>query len=304
MFTNWDIEEYEKELFNTALDCPEVLANIHKGHALNLHADKTDMELLSRMVRENKSEASTFIEIDDYPIISRIGDALANKAPDIANWACSKRNEFSDSREYHQMVLDVNLGYDEPIGFGFKSDLEKYATDTIRIVLQRDNDGENQFGFFVLTAYPDIDKGISTGVKYEANDILGKADELTILEKMKLGAREFSVKTNIETNKFTGEQELAVLAKINNKESYVAFMTEKETKIKSFKENLSQTITKDTLAEECPTLAKAINQIELYREVAILTKEKQARENSLVPKTCKENKETLKLNHKKEQTIE
>lgn len=36
MFTDWDDGAYEQEIITTALDCPEALMNINRGHALNL----------------------------------------------------------------------------------------------------------------------------------------------------------------------------------------------------------------------------------------------------------------------------
>ena len=299
MFTNWDIEEYENELFNTALDCPESLTNVRKGHALDLHTDKTDMQLLSRMVKENKSEASAFSDLEDYSVMDRIGDAIASKAPEIADWACSKRNEFSDPREYHQLIFDASLGCDEPIGYGFKSDLEKYATDTIRIVLQRDNSGENQFGFYMLTAYPNIDKGEPTGIRYEENDLIKGRNELTVLEKMKLGLNGYPVETRISYDPLDGKQQLILCKVINKEESYVAYMNESKLQIKYKTMNSRKTISKENLQEKCPELASAINKAELFRDVALAVKEKQKQESQeiypFVQKTCNKDKDALEL---------
>ena len=296
MFTEWNnTEEFAKELSDTAYINPESLMNINKGHAITTHTDLSDMELIKRMLRENKEIVSNFADIEDYPVIHQIRDAIVYKADEISDWACSKRREFSDPREYNKLVLEVNLGYDLPIGYGFKADLQKYATDIIRIVLKRDNSGENQFGFYVATAYPCIEKGYPENIRFEEKDLLEKTNELSVLEKMKLGINGYSCSSRIEINRLTGELELAIFVKVSDKESYVAYMGEKNLQIKSYRPDLTKIVSKEYIRDKCPELSNAINKAELFRDVALTVKEKQTRDSFLVQKTCNKDKDTLEL---------
>lgn len=296
MFTNWDSDTYEHELIVTALDFPKMLTNIAKGHTLEYHANQTDMQLIGRIMRENKQIASTFADTEDYPVLSMIGDAIANKSSEVTDWIMSKRSEFATHSDYELFVINLDLGQDEPIGFGFKPDLQKYATDTITVVLRRDNSGENQFGFFVLTAYPDVEKGYPINVKYKANELLEETN-LSVIEKMKLSIKEMPVQCKIDIDNFTEKQELSILFKEKTGEQYMAFMDEEKLRIKSYTKGLTKTISKEELKSLSPTLFTAIDRAELYRDFAITLREKQ--NNLLVQKTCKEDKETLKLKHKR-----
>lgn len=298
MFTDWtDIDVYRKELERTAFDDPKSLTNINKGHTITTHTDLNDMELVKRMLSENKDITSNFADIKDYTELNMIGDAIINQSVQISDWACSKRNEFSDPRDYNKFVMEVDLGYPEPIGYGFKSDLQKYATDTIRVVLQRDNSGENQFGFYVLTAYPCVEKGYPEETKFEEKDLIEKKNELSVLEKVKLGLKGYPVETRIYYDNYTEKQKISISFSTSKMERFIAYMAEDELKIKHIIEDKFEPVSKAKIKAECPELAGAINKAELFRDVALAVKVNQDEEKEafLVQKTCKKKKQTVKL---------
>ena len=105
------------------------------------------------------------------------------------------------------------------------------------------------------------------------------------------------VQCKIDIDNFTEKQELSILFKEKTGEQYMAFMDEEKLRIKSYTKGLTKTIPKEELKSLSPTLFAAIDRAELYRDFAITLREKQ--NNLLVQKTCKEDKETLKLKHKR-----
>lgn len=285
LYTEFDTDKYEELLIDVASDNPESLTNINKGHTLDLHSGLTDMEMLTRLIKDNKESISCFTEIEEYPILTRIGDAIVVEAQKVAAWACSKRNEFTDPREYNRLVLNVDLNYDEPVGIGFNKDLEKIITDHVKVVLQRDMSGENNFGFYVLTAYADLDKGFPTGERYEKEDILRNPNKLTVLEKVKYGLKESQVFTKIDTDRYTGKHELRIFKPIEKTENYVIYMNEDDYRILHRTENHNERITKSQLKELCPEMYNTLEKAELYKEIAILSQSDKQKKIS-VQKTC------------------
>ena len=70
MFTDWnDIDVYREKLKQTAFDDPKSLTNINKGHAITTHTDLSDMELIKRMLSENKDIASNFAVFKSMQLI-------------------------------------------------------------------------------------------------------------------------------------------------------------------------------------------------------------------------------------------
>lgn len=293
LYTEFDTEKYEELLINTAFDNPESLTNINKGHTKVIHVGQTDSQLLERIAKEDKNSVSSFTDLAEYPILSRIGDAIVNQATIIAGWACSKRNEFSDMRDYNRLTISVNLNYDEPIGTGFNDQLEKYVTDTIKVVLQRDMSGENSFGFYVLTAYPDIEKGIPTGEVYEENDIIKNNKNLSVLEKIKFGLRKDDVFSQIGIDKYTGTERLFLMHKISNSETYTAYINEENCRIMRRTLEKTSQISVTELRSSDSEMYKAIQKAEILKEVAIIARSGQNKTNV----TCKQNYRAENLQH-------
>lgn len=301
MFTDWDDGAYEQEIITTALDCPEALMNINRGHALNLHTDQTDIELIGRIVRENKPIASTFTKIDGYPVIEIIGDVIAHEASKVTDWIMSKRCEFSKKSDYELLTLNLDTRNHEPIGYGFRRNLRKYETTAINVVLKRDHEGENKYGFYILTAYPDIIKGRPTRTWYEGKDLACGNKNLSVLEKMFLAVKDMPIFARIGSNPRTEEQELTLSKTIDDKEKYTAFITEKSCQVQYRVKNNTRMINKRDLEFECPILFQAIEKADLYKKIAVLVDKKNAeREAYLVQKTCNQRKKPIKSNYKKE----
>lgn len=279
MFTNFDLDKYEELLIDTAYEQPETLMNIRKGHALDMHTDFSDMDLLSRAIKEEKSYVSCFTELNDYTVVQRIADAIINKAPEISEWACAKRNEFSNPLEYNRMVLNVDLNYDEPVGKGFDNSFREINTDFINVVLQRDKSGENSFGFYVLTAYPDLEKGYKTGQEYTYEQIIKGKSDLTLNEKLKgYLKRNGHSECQIVTDKYTGVSQLGL------------FFKEDSRKISIYERNKTKELTKAELASVSKEAYNVYDKIEMMK--ALLSVEKDTAE--------KQNTPAIKPVHKKQ----
>ena len=288
LYTEFDPDKYEELLINEAFDNPESLTNMNKGHTKPIHTGLTDSQLFERIAREDKNTVSSFTDLAEYPVLSRIGDAIVNQAPVITDWACSKRNEFNDVRDYNRLTISVNLNYDEPIGTGFNDKLEKYVTDTIKVVLQRDLSGENSFGFFVLTAYPDIEKGIPTGEKYEREEVIKNCKNLSVLEKVKFGIKNKDIFVRISPDKYTGINELCMFHRVSPNESYATYLSETKLRIVQHKANSSVQISKNTLMSADPEMYKTLEKAELLKTMFTMSNKQQTKINQK-PKLRAEN---------------
>ena len=239
MFTEWTQEIYEENLKEMATYKPDALAGMYRGHTKELHTDQTDMQLISRMLKENKNMASAFTEINGYSVLERIGDALYYKSAEITDWIYKERFEFPNVKAYSELVLNLEL-CPEPIGHGFRPNLEEYETNQIVIVLRRDFDKENQFGFYMITAYPDIEKGKPTGKKYNEIDLLNGENNSSVLEKIKAGLTNIPVNAIIDFDFHTERQELSVYCNVSNFEKYAFYMDEKRFRMKKWKEKMQR----------------------------------------------------------------
>ena len=47
MFTEWeDLDKYKENLIDIAYDKPDALADIYRGHTIELHTNQNDIELI------------------------------------------------------------------------------------------------------------------------------------------------------------------------------------------------------------------------------------------------------------------
>lgn len=124
-------------------------ASFDRGHA-DLHIGLTDEEMATRLLRkkEQKSDrihpVSTFATRADadFAIIR----AMIVNSADILDWA-------DMARVGQTYTCCVFLG--DTIGRGFAVNLDEKISPVASVVLEKDNYSVN--GFYVLTAYPDLD---------------------------------------------------------------------------------------------------------------------------------------------------
>ena len=130
------------------------------------HVIKNDVELLDRVLndigsterkgysqKERKAINSGFKTLDEARF--NIEECMINSSKEIAKWIDgAKTHEKKD----FVVPLRKEEGYD-PVGYGYivsrkTNTIDEYATDSIRVVLEQNSNSE--FGFSLLTAYPDI----------------------------------------------------------------------------------------------------------------------------------------------------
>lgn len=234
-------EQYRNELEENIFDDIEILINAGKGHASELHALMNDLDMVKRIIKEDKSFVSSFANKDF--MYENIADAIYYKAGDISTWMTSERYEFSDPKDFHEYTLTLDMGGD-PIGTGYDKELNEKESSYITIVLQRSLDNESPLGFFLKTAYVDIrgEHGIKTGKNF---DIKHLEQDYKILKENKWEMLRFALKQkypnhNIFLRKNNGEQSLVIDSK--NEDRMIAFINENNEKIKDFSSETVSTI--------------------------------------------------------------
>lgn len=142
-----------------------------KGHA-ELHHDAPAMSLVDRIVHENVSAASCFFNKETA--LDAIANAVLLEAPNIARWAQMDEfgNRFNDN--FYEYDFTVNMGRDEYIGFGIDKNLKRFESSAVHIVLQRDRSPDTDFGFYMKTAFLDLDEKYChyTGEEYRIEDLV------------------------------------------------------------------------------------------------------------------------------------
>jgi hypothetical protein len=130
-------------------------------------ADKDRADVLNRVLKdngkakrddhehkENKSINSGFYSLEEA--CYAIEESIMNKSLDIAKWV---DGAYRNEKKAFEVTLPKE-SYKE-VGYGYvvdraKNTIDEYKTQTVRIVLQKNDD--YPLGFTLLTAYPDIIK--------------------------------------------------------------------------------------------------------------------------------------------------
>lgn len=162
------------------------------GHAKELHYGQTDKSIAERVINEGKANISSFYEESDMDkYVMKTMSAFKDK---ISEW-------MADEKMTDDLVLRFTNASDIPIGFGFNSDLEEIVTKDVKVVLSKFDEGQkSDFGFFVKTAYADIEskdalkngRAWKTGYQYrtdsrqhEENDLQKEQSQSENREKQK-----------------------------------------------------------------------------------------------------------------------
>ena len=150
-----DEKEYEayfsKYLRNFSDTLIESLS-IEYGHTAMGHENLTDDALMQRCVEKRKN-VSQFISYEEYgeplSVNEMINETLYMKIHDISRWIC-------DSRDKRPMEISEDFGTTVGYGYEKKTHLKK-DTSQIRIILHKASEYDSQLGFFITTAYPEIE---------------------------------------------------------------------------------------------------------------------------------------------------
>jgi len=115
-----------------------------EGHAIEKHVGKSDDYLFNRLRSENISAASTFNDMAEAE--SAVREVLIKRGDLVAAWLNTERS--NKKAFYHTM--------NKPVGRVLKRGWNKPRVGSqARVVLIRNNDYRE--GFFILTAYPEIE---------------------------------------------------------------------------------------------------------------------------------------------------
>lgn len=169
-----DPDKYQLLLEKQIFDQIETISNINKGHSKDLHIQMTDEEMITRLIAEEKSAVSCFD--DQEELLDSIADGIYFKAKDITDWILSSHLDFTNKQDYHAKIININI-WDDKIGSGFVNEngkIKEKESGVITIILQRDFSDESAFGFFVKTAYVNIEDRTAkyTGKEFNRKEIL------------------------------------------------------------------------------------------------------------------------------------
>ena len=224
-------EKYMDVLDDLIWNDPDFVANVFKGHSTERHTEKSDVELIVRNIKENKSASTVFSDGDTFR--DSIQDALVFEEGNIVSWMMKSRKEFDNPRDYNEFTICMDLK-GEPVGYGYKAnDLSKYEITGIRTVLQRDFSGESPMGFYIKTAFPDIQWSKDTGYKYPIENLSKDGNGLlTPMERLFAETKLKHPETLCKLQYVDGNEQLRVAIPVDKVQTIVAYYTKDKYDVK------------------------------------------------------------------------
>lgn len=132
------IDHYRKDLDDGKM-LPRIMTTDHTCR----HVKRTDVDLLERILSEQKRCNSSFTSKEDADMF--IDETLYNKMPEIVDWL-----ENSDTKQFAAVAQFAGEITGKAIVQN-RSDIKAYEYDSVTVVLGRDPYG---YGFELVTAYP------------------------------------------------------------------------------------------------------------------------------------------------------
>lgn len=223
-------EKYRDMLIDYAYDDVNFVTNITKGHSVSAHINKDDYSLMSRSFKENIPCSTSFYDVTTFS--ESITDALVFMADDITDWMMSSRLDIEDVKDYSRLAFSLDLRGDD-IGYGFKNkSLDRETTTGIRIVLTRDFNDDSPLGFYLTTAYPDLQFSKGIDKTYSVEDLLNAENRsMTVQEKLYTYALKNDIVEGVINNK-NEKQSVKFRFKLNDEEQIIARFNENGLTIK------------------------------------------------------------------------
>lgn len=227
-----DPELYQEKLEEAVMDDVSCILNVNKGHSSVLHAGQSIDDMAMRVVKEGKQAVSSFYNAES--LIENLQDAVYFEAENITNWITSDRIDFKKPIDYQQIVFHMNMA-NEAIGQGVSNDGRLMETSEMTIVLQRDLSNESPFGFFVKTAYADIEneKAVQIGTVDFAKTIQESQDFDSSIQKAYFALRNKYPEENIQLKSQNGHEFIQIM-KNSDDGKLIAFIDESGTSIKQY----------------------------------------------------------------------
>ena len=227
-----DPEVFQEKLEEAVMDDVSCILNINKGHSSVLHAGQSIDDMAMRVVKEGKQAVSSFYNAES--LIGNLQDAVYFEAENITNWITSDRIDFKKPIDYQQIVFHMHMA-NEAIGQGVSNDGRLMETSEMTIVLQRDLSNESPFGFFVKTAYADIEneKAVQIGTVDFAKTIQESQDFDSSIQKAYFALRNKYTEENIQLKSQNGHEFIQIM-KNSDDGKLIAFIDESGTSIKQY----------------------------------------------------------------------
>lgn len=225
-------ELYQEKLEEAVMDDVSCILNVNKGHSSVLHAGQSIDDMAMRVVKEGKQAVSSFYNAES--LIGNLQDAVYFEAENITNWITSDRIDFKKPIDYQQIVFHMHMA-NEAIGQGVSNDGRLMETSEMTIVLQRDLSNESPFGFFVKTAYADIEneKAVQIGTVDFAKTIQESQDFDSSIQKAYFALRNKYPEENIQLKSQNGHEFVQIM-KSSDDGKLIAFIDESGTSIKQY----------------------------------------------------------------------
>ena len=153
-FKQMDAVEYKSFLYKFLDDYRVSLteATTSDDHARAFHSNLTDERLLDRCRTEHRNSSQFICYKNNSEIVDMnyyVAETLYSRGPQIAEWMTDRRSGY---------LMEINADFGETIGYGFEKDTGlKKDTDWVRMFLRKSYDEGCQLGFYIETAYPDIE---------------------------------------------------------------------------------------------------------------------------------------------------
>ena len=235
---NMDQNTYQKMLEDAAFDEINTMLNISKGHSQELHENITNEDLIKRIITEEKENISSFW--DNESLKDGVSNVIAYRSQAITKWLFKERYEFDNPKDYQKLCISADIGGDS-VGHGFNNSdgvVKEKETSAVTVVLQRDMDGESPFGFYIKTAYADIqhENAILTGLQYTKEDIINNPNITfdSAIQKLyfAISDKYKDVKIYQRTNPDTKEPYIKLIFPERENGRIEAFVTNDDTSIK------------------------------------------------------------------------
>ena len=235
---NMDQKTYQKMLEDAAFDEINTMLNISKGHSQELHENITNEDLIKRIITEEKLNISSFW--DNESLKDGVSNVIAYRSQAITKWLFKERYEFDNPKDYQKLCISADIGGDS-VGHGFNNSdgvVKEKETSAVTVVLQRDMDGESPFGFYIKTAYADIqhENAILTGLQYTKEDIINNPNITfdSAIQKLyfAISDKYKDVKIYQRTNPDTKEPYIKLIFPERENGRIEAFVTNDDTSIK------------------------------------------------------------------------
>lgn len=235
---NMDQKTYQKMLEDAAFDEINTMLNISKGHSQELHENITNEDLIKRIITEEKENISSFW--DNESLKDGVSNVIAYRSQAITKWLFKERYEFDNPKDYQKLCISADIGGDS-VGHGFNNSdgvVKEKETSAVTVVLQRDMDGESPFGFYIKTAYADIqhENAILTGLQYTKEDIINNPNITfdSAIQKLyfAISDKYKDVKIYQRTNPDTKEPYIKLIFPERENGRIEAFVTNDDTSIK------------------------------------------------------------------------